>query len=441
MRVLLVNNCAHLDVFVRRALKLDDHHVVLTSLERLAHDIESDDFELFVLALESIGAPSLKACEQIRAARPSALILALAERAELPQRLAMFKAGADEFLSMSLVTEELQARIRALGRRRAVDGTTMLRSAGAEVDLAARRVTRGESSVSLTPREWNVLECLWVARGHVVPRTALLAQVWGEATSSSGESLEVLVGRIRKKIGPDWIRTLRGGGYSLGVLGAEKGTRMRVLVVDDSADLRDLVQRALTREEHEVEVVDSVAGADAALARGSFDLVILDLGLPDGWGATWCQRVRHEGLGALVLVLTAHADVVQRLEVFNAGADDFLAKPFSVAELRARIRALGRRRGVASATVLRHEGAEVNLVARRASRDGAEAPLTAREWSVLECLWSARGQMVPRTSLLAQVWGDSSKAASLEVLVGRIRKKLGPDWIQTVRGEGYAFGL
>ena len=67
---------------------------------------------------------------------------------------------------------------------------------------------------------------------------------------------------------------------------------------------------------------------------------------------------------------------------------------------------------------------------------GAEAPLTAREWSVLECLWSARGQMVPRTSLLAQVWGDSSKAASLEVLVGRIRKKLGPDWIQTVRGEG-----
>lgn len=218
---------------------------------------------------------------------------------------------------------------------------------------------------------------------------------------------------------------------------------MRVLVIDDSAHLRHLVERALLREDHVVTTVGTTEAANGVLQQGAVDLVVLDLGLPGEWGASWCRRLRQEGLESLVLVLSAHSDVAQRLEVFDAGADDFLAKPFAVAELRARIRALGRRRGVKGTTVLRHGDSEADLAARRAQRSGVEVPLTAREWSVLECLWTSRGRVVPRTSLLSQVWGDPSEAASgsLDVLVGRIRKKIGPDWIRTVRNEGYALGV
>jgi DNA-binding response OmpR family regulator len=218
---------------------------------------------------------------------------------------------------------------------------------------------------------------------------------------------------------------------------------MRVLVIDDSADLRDLLSLALVREDHRVVAVEDLQGADAALAQSPVDLVILDLDLPDGWGAAWCQRARREGLEAFVLVLSGHTEVARRLEAFEAGADDFLAKPFAVAELRARVRALGRRRGAGCTTALRHEDTEVDLAARQARRAGHDAPLTAREWCVLECLWTARGRVVARGDLLDQVWGDSSEgsAASLEVLVARIRRKLGPAWIRTARGEGYALGV
>lgn len=218
---------------------------------------------------------------------------------------------------------------------------------------------------------------------------------------------------------------------------------MRILLIDDSHELRELVSRALSRDDHHVVAVSDVSSADAQLVAGRFDLIVLDLALPDGWGVDWCQRVRHEGLDALVLVLTAHGEVARRLESFDAGADDFLTKPFALAELRARVRALGRRRGAARPTVLRHLDTEVDLAARRATRAGAEAPLTAREWLVLESLHAAHGRVVPRAALLREVWGDSSdsSAASLEVLVARIRKKLGPEWIRTLRGEGYALDV
>ena len=119
---------------------------------------------------------------------------------------------------------------------------------------------------------------------------------------------------------------------------------MRVLIVDDSVELRELVGRALQSEGHHVVCAGDVASADRALRETAVDLVVLDLALPDGWGADWCRRVRGEGLGAPVLLLTAHNSVAERVAGFDAGADDFLAKPFAVAELRARVRALGRRR-------------------------------------------------------------------------------------------------
>ena len=145
------------------------------------------------------------------------------------------------------------------------------------------------------------------------------------------------------------------------------------------------------------------------------------------------------------MLLTAHSEVVRRLEGFDAGADDFLGKPFAVAELRARVRALARRRGAgpAPATVLNVGSTRLDFAARRAASDGVPLALTGREWALLEALAVRDGRVLSRESLLEEVWGEASEsaAASLEVLVARIRRKAGASVIRTVRGEGYALGL
>lgn len=210
-----------------------------------------------------------------------------------------------------------------------------------------------------------------------------------------------------------------------------------LLFVDDNPDLRDLVQRALAH--HRVRVAESVAAAEEALTHGLPAVLILDVALPDGNGVALCRRLRARGLTLPILLLTAHGEVRQRVEGLDAGADDFLAKPFAMAELRARIRALGRRG--TQAPVLRPvvAGVELDLRARQAWRGDAEVPLTGREWEVLGFLLQTAGELVPRDTLLAAVWGDTSEGArnSLEVIVGRIRRKLGSEAVRTVRGRGY----
>lgn len=212
---------------------------------------------------------------------------------------------------------------------------------------------------------------------------------------------------------------------------------MRVLVVEDHEDVSELVERSLTRDGHRVTRVRSIADADAHLAEESADVIVLDLGLPDGSGLDWCRRVRAEGVRDPILVLTAQSSVPSRVAGLDAGADDFLPKPFAVAELRARIRALGRRGPLERRNELTRGSVHLDFAARRAKVDGKEVPLTAREWSIVELLEARAGRVVPRDDILDSVGGE---AASLEVLVGRIRKKLGADFIRTVRGQGYAVG-
>ena len=143
-----------------------------------------------------------------------------------------------------------------------------------------------------------------------------------------------------------------------------------------------------------------------------------------------------------ILVLTAHGEVPRRVEGFEAGADDFLAKPFAVAELRARVRALGRRGVLGRPAVIQLGDVELDLPARRASRAGRAVPVTTREWAVIELLAAHHGRVIPRGEILLSIWGDANDAASasLDVIVGRIRRKLGGQVVRTLRGEGYAFG-
>jgi DNA-binding response OmpR family regulator len=217
---------------------------------------------------------------------------------------------------------------------------------------------------------------------------------------------------------------------------------MRVLVVDDEEELLDLVQRALVRDGHSVLTARSSNEARRTIEANHTELLVLDLGLPDGSGQQLCRSLRAGGYTAPILVLTAQSAVASRVECLDAGADDYLSKPFAVAELRARVRALGRRSVTVRTFSYRGQDVFLDFSARRALVRGEEAPVTAREWSILELLAARTGRVVSRSELLESVWGEVSDAAgaSLEVLVARIRRKLSPSVIRTVRGEGYALG-
>lgn len=216
---------------------------------------------------------------------------------------------------------------------------------------------------------------------------------------------------------------------------------MRVLVIDDEGELRSVVTRALTQDGHTVSTAIDLASARDAVAEHP-ELVVLDLSLPDGLGLTLCRELRAAKSQVPILVLTAHSQVARRVESLDAGADDFLAKPFAVAELRARVRALGRRGPLPRGLIHRQGDVELDFAARHASKRQAQVPVTAREWAILDLLARRGGRLVPRGELLEGVWGEESASASgsLEVLIARLRRKLGAEVIRTVRGEGYALG-
>lgn len=214
---------------------------------------------------------------------------------------------------------------------------------------------------------------------------------------------------------------------------------MRVLVVDDDAETRELVGAALAREGDDVTLAASAEAARAHLASGRYDVVVLDVMLGEGSGLAVCAAAREGGIETPILFLSARGTVDARIEGLDAGGDDYLPKPFALKELRARVRALGRRgpalrpeRVVLGTTTL-------DFQARRASRAGQALPITAREWDLLRVLADARGHVVSFDDVLERAWGDPGARASLDVLIARLRKKLGPEaaWLRTVRGHGY----
>ncbi len=216
---------------------------------------------------------------------------------------------------------------------------------------------------------------------------------------------------------------------------------MRVLVIDDDDDLRSVVSRALQADGHVVTTALDLAQARVRVGDG-VDLLVLDLRLPDGFGLELCRELRADGDTVPIVILTAHNEVAVRVAGLDAGADDFLAKPFAVAELRARVRALGRRGGVMRAVVHAFADVRLDFAARQATKAGAVVAITAKEWAIVEVLARADGRVVGRLDITESVWGstDDDVANSLEVLIGRLRRKLGAGLIRTVRGEGYAIG-
>jgi DNA-binding response OmpR family regulator len=184
-----------------------------------------------------------------------------------------------------------------------------------------------------------------------------------------------------------------------------------------------------------------------AATVGEFDAIVLDLMLPDGDGLDLCRTLRAEGRATPILCLTARGEVAERVRGLDAGADDYMRKPFALAELHARLRSLVRRGRHSTAPIVEIGSLHIEFASRRMRRAGVEVPLTAREWQVLEQLAMRAGSVMSRTDLLASVWAETTPAAmdSLEVILGRLRRKLADPGerspIRTVRGEGLVLEL
>jgi DNA-binding response OmpR family regulator len=217
----------------------------------------------------------------------------------------------------------------------------------------------------------------------------------------------------------------------------------RVLLAEDDASISEPLARALRREGYEVEVREDGPTALDAGMQGGIDLVVLDLGLPGMDGLEVARRLRAEGHAVPILILTARADEVDTVVGLDAGADDYVGKPFRLAELLARVRALLRRGGGDGD---RTPAVRIDQQGRRAFLDDKELQLTAKEFDVLRVLVREAGRVVPREQLLREVWAQRwlGSTKTLDMHISWLRRKLGDDvasprYIKTVRGVGFRF--
>jgi two-component system OmpR family response regulator len=217
---------------------------------------------------------------------------------------------------------------------------------------------------------------------------------------------------------------------------------MRILIAEDDQVLADGLMRSLRNAGAAVDYVASGTEADAALMTNTeFDLLILDLGLPTMHGLEVLKRLRSRGSALPVLILTAADSVEQRVQGLDAGADDYMAKPFPLQELEARVRALVRRSSGATTNIIRHGPLEYDQSGRVATVDGRMVDLSARELGLLEVLLQRSGRLVSKDQLVERLceWGEEVTYNAIEVYIHRLRKKIekGPIRIATVRGIGY----
>ena len=214
---------------------------------------------------------------------------------------------------------------------------------------------------------------------------------------------------------------------------------MRLLLVEDDSMIGAAAQQGLRHEGHTVDWVRDGREAEAAGTAGAYDLVLLDLGLPRRDGLSILKAWRSRGLETPVLIITARDAVSDRVAGLDAGADDYLVKPFDLDELSARVRAVLRRRAGRTAAVVRVGELEVDTAARRVRFRGREVALSAREYALLEALADRPGAYLSRAQLEERLYGWDEEIASnaVEVHIHGLRRKLDPELIRNVRGLGY----
>jgi len=214
---------------------------------------------------------------------------------------------------------------------------------------------------------------------------------------------------------------------------------MQIMLVEDDALLADGIVRALKRDGFAVNWLSDGRSVQHSLVAEAPDVLVLDLGLPDMDGLELLAWLRSKGLQMPVLILTARDSTSDKVAGLDKGADDYLAKPFDIQELSARLRALERRLGMEKQTEIRIGAVLLDTAAHRVTVDGNEVPLSRREFMLLKALMEAAGSIQTRQALESKLysWGEEVGSNTVEVHIHNLRKKLAADLIQTVRGIGY----
>jgi len=220
---------------------------------------------------------------------------------------------------------------------------------------------------------------------------------------------------------------------------------MRILLVEDERALAKEIQEFLQSENHVVDQVSTKKAASENLAVNSYDFALVDLGLPDGDGLDLLQEVTRYQENTSIIILTARTEVGDKLLGFESGADDYLSKPFSLLELKARMQAILRRKSGWKKDVVQLAGFEIHLNEPLVSFEGQEIKLTKKEYILLQFMLINKNRVLNRFQLAEHLWGDhlddDYQSNYIDVHVKNIRKKLGSfgavDWIETVRGLGY----
>ena len=214
---------------------------------------------------------------------------------------------------------------------------------------------------------------------------------------------------------------------------------MRILLIEDDYVLGEAVRDHIAADGHGVDWMRALGPAEEALATTAYDLVLLDLNLPDGHGIDLLRALRKRGVVTPVIILTAQDQIASRIDGLNAGADDYLVKPFNLSELSARLGAVARRYGGNPSPKLLLSDLEIDTALRSVVRDHHAVDLTAREWAVFERLIRSPGILVSKAQIEDALFefGAEVESNAVEVYVSRLRKKLGRESVETVRGLGY----
>lgn len=218
---------------------------------------------------------------------------------------------------------------------------------------------------------------------------------------------------------------------------------MKILVVEDEVKIATSLQKGLHAEGYVVDIAGDGDQAEAMMGEGAYDLVLLDWMIPGSFdGPALVQLWRGRDEQAPILMLTARGTIGDRVEGLDAGADDYLAKPFAFDELLARTRALLRRPKAHTGTTLKVGDISLDNVAKTVTKNGVAVHLTAKEFQLVEYLMHHKGEVLSKDQLLDHVWADETRVQhnTVETFVANVRKKIGEDAIETVRGHGYKVG-
>jgi two-component system OmpR family response regulator len=217
---------------------------------------------------------------------------------------------------------------------------------------------------------------------------------------------------------------------------------MRILLIEDATGLGQAVREQIADDGHAVDWVQRLDQADMSIRSTCYGLILLDLVLPDGYGLDFLKKLRTRGNATPVIILTARDQISDRIAGLNAGADDYLIKPFDLSELSARIAAVARRYGGNPNPHMEWGNLRINQSDHTIERAGQKIDLTAREWAVFEAFLQRPSALLSKSQLEERLYefGAEIESNTIEVYVSRLRKKLGPDIVETVRGMGYRLG-